>query len=297
MKLNRREFVRIGTVGAAGVLTSSCGPFGPKQTGLLTVRIQGLCFVERLTNAINVHLVDGNKVSMGVAHEARLVVPDALVDASTTAPSTLNPADQTRVFDLTGKNVTMPPSGTADLKVNADPLPACTTPAAACIPGDHSWGSVKFAADLLTLCGSNTIKDPSKFYGSLLLEHGELHAVKPDSQLGQSTIWTFFNGTQQIAQQVMTDTLHCDVPVSGSLAVFNIGAQKLVLNVGSMAVVTLKNLPPSTMVGVCKATPPCVDHLASLYEIVDAKFTPTVKATMTRPLAPGAEPDYCPPGA
>ena len=190
----------------------------------------------------------------------------------------------------------MPASGSADLTINEDPIPACSTPASACIPGDDSWSSVKYAAQLSTLCGSTKITDSTKFSASLLLEHGNLHSVKPDSMLGWSTIWTIRKGSEQIAQQVLTDTLHCDVPVSGSLATFNIDALKLVLTPGSNAVVTLRNLPPAGTSGMCKGTSPCLDHLESFFELVDAQFMPTVQATMTRPMAPGIEPDYCPPG-
>jgi hypothetical protein len=101
-----------------------------------------------------------------------------------------------------------------------------------------------------------------------------------------------------VANQAMSNMLVCDVPVIGSTITFLIGTQPLVIKAGRDAAVTVRNLPPANMPGVCLGgVNPCVDHMAVFYDLVDAQFKPTAKGALSRPLSPGAEPDYCPPGS
>ena len=321
MKVNRRDFVQIGTVGTVGVLGlgASC-PHKGDETPSLQIKIQGLCIVERFPAAANVHLVDGNLVNLG-PHATTLTVPSSLVDEKKTNVEYLTDTKRDmRVFDLTSKDMTIHRTGEetttpppADLTFDDGPIPPCATAGGeACFPADDHWTSLKFAAQLSTLCGSTTISptSKSKFYGSLLLEHGHLQSAIPEDPDGRNYTWTFTRKVagapdQQIAQQALTDTLVCCVP--STMAGMTIKFEKdsslqIVLKPGFPAVVTLKNLPPLNTHGDCKVTNPCLDHLEALYGLVDAQFTPTVVATLKPapgveydPSGPGLRPNYCPP--
>src|SRR6476660_4918013 len=129
MKVNRRDFVRMGTVGTVGVLGwgASC-PHKGDETPSLQIRIQGLCIVERLPNAANVHLVDGDLLNLG-PHETTLTLPTSLVDDIRTTPDLHYLTDQEgmRVYNLTGRDLRMESSGNADLTFDDGPIPACLT--------------------------------------------------------------------------------------------------------------------------------------------------------------------------
>jgi len=310
MKVNRRDFVRIGTVGTAGVLGlgASCWPHKGKETPSLQIRIQGLCLVERFPTKAKVHLVDGDRVNLG-PHQITLTVPASLVVDKGMTVQYLTDLDPhgTRfyVFDLTGKDLTVTGllSGDADLTFDDGPIPACATlDGVACLPAASSWTSLKYAAHLSTLCGSTRITDRTKFYGSLMLDHGHLQSAIPEDPDGQNYAWTFNMPNaphKQITQQVMTDTLVCNAPSTSTGTTFEYGPKedpkRIVLKPGFPTVVTLRNLPPPNTEGMCKGTKPCLDHLEALYDLVDAKFRPTVHATLIRTGPPGVRPNYCPP--
>lgn len=299
MALNRREFVQLGAAGAAALLSASCKwPWsGPKK--MLQVNIRGLILVERFPHSVTIHLVDAARVGLGTAHQPSLAVPAALIDVSgTSAPSLPDPVDPTiRVFDLSNKALTLDSgnSGAPALDFNDDPINEA-------VPlDDNHWNSVRLSARLATLCGASKITDRSKFTSSLAVEHGHLHAIKPDTLLGRQQIWQFTRKMtsgpdRQVAKQVMTNTLVCDVPLQANFAKFMIGTQPLVLALPSPAAVTLRNLPPAGTMGMCKGAPPCVDHMEVFYDLVDAGFKPTAMPVNVVATSPGAEPDYCPPG-
>lgn len=301
MSLNRRQFVKVGLVGAAGIGSASCRwwcPWCADPQASLAVSIKGLILAERSPQAVTVHLLDAAKFSL-MTHQPYLIVPAGLIDsAGTSAPSITDPHDPSmRLFDLSNKTVALDVGNTGgpDLGFNDDPIDE-NIPADA----DH-WKSVMFSARLRTLCGATKIADRSKFVTSVALEHGHLHSIRPDTMLGQQQIWEFTRklgdgSTQKVVRQVMTNTLVCDVPVKGQTARFLIGGQPLVLKLASPGAVTLRNMPPPGMTGVCKSTMPCVDHMEAFYDIVDAAFKPTAKPVNLVPTSPSAEPDYCPPG-
>jgi hypothetical protein len=300
MALNRREFVQLGAVGTAGILSASCTwPWGKPPASALQVNIKGLILVERFPQSVTVHLVDAAKVGLMTAHEPFLAVPASLIDSSaTSAPSQPDPQDATlRLFALTNKTLTLDAShsGGPALEFNDDPIDENVP------PDDDHWKSVKFSARLSTLCGATKIIERGKFASSLAIEHGRLHSIKPDTLLGRQQVWQFTRKMtsgpdQKVVKQVMTNTLVCDVPVQGTSATFLIGTQPLVLNLSSPGAVTLRNLPPHGTIGMCKATVPCVDHMEVFYDLVDSVFRPTAQPANIVATGPGAEPDYCPPG-
>ncbi|HEY2905731.1 MAG TPA: hypothetical protein VGJ29_07500 [Vicinamibacterales bacterium] len=299
MSVNRREFIRIGAIGAASISAASCW-WSKESSGLLAIRIKGLCIVERAAKSVKVHLIDGNKVSMGV-HEPVLSVSKSLVNPlKTAAPSTPDPSNSSRLlFDLTGKKLTLDAGDDSapDLRFNDDPIDDAIP------PDDSHWKSLKLSADLKTLCGATKITDLTKFYGELSLDHGTLQSAKADTVLGQATVWTFTRptsgGDKQVAKQVLTNTLLCAVPTSGSLVTFTIGTQPLVLNLAGGGDVLLQNLPPVGTPGVCSGgNKVCVDHLEAFYDLVDAQFKPVaIGFPPAPPPTSSAEPNYCPPGS
>jgi hypothetical protein len=301
MKLDRRDFVRLGGVGAAGILGSSCNfirsLFPPRSSNSLTVRIRGLCLVERLQNAVNVHLVDATLFDPMYPHVPYLSVLATDIDSSTTAPSIDDPYKSGRkVFDLKNKTVSLDVglTGGPDLTANDDDIDEN-------IPADDAhWKSVKLSARLSTLCGATRITGSSKFYGNVPIEHGRLEGMKPVSSIGLSTLWQFDRVQggvpQKIVKQALTDTLACTIPIAGTTATFRLDGQTVVVKLS--ADVTVQNLPRPDVAGACKSTNPCVDHLAMLYAVVDKQFDPTANPMKDqKPPQTGADPDYCPPGS
>ena len=299
MAINRRKFVHLGAMGAAGIVSASCKwpwPRSPVPPPTLKVHIKGLVLLQQQGKSVTVHLVDHTKVGL-MTHEPFLEVRGGLIDAgTTTAPSIPNPKNPAmRLFNLNG-TVTLDTgtSASPDLEMNDDPIDEN-------VPVDDAhWRSVKYAARLATICGATKVTDTTKFLGSLTLDHGHLHSIPPDTSLGRLTVWTFTrelaDGTdQKVVKQAMTNALVCDVAVTRSVATFTIGGQKLVLNVGSIAEATVRHLPPAGMSGVCKASLPCVDHMETFYDLVDAAFKPKAIGLPPLPSLPSAEPDYCPP--
>ena len=172
-------------------------------------------------------------------------------------------------------------------------------------PGDDSqWRSLKYSGCLTTLCGGKTLAGgaSAKFTTNLTIEHGQFYSIKPDTDLGQHQIWEFTqtknDGTKEKkAKQVMTNTLVCDVPVTGAQVTFMIAGQPLVLKVASPVAATLRNLPKPGDKGMCRVPlKPCVDHMEVFYDLVDFQWKPEANPVNLLALDPGAEPDYCPPG-
>ena len=304
MSLSRRQFVRAGAVGAAGMVSSSCKRWCPwckdpvtAAASTLQIAIKGLILVERSTQAITVHLVDSRKFNTLLQHYPYLAVPDAIIESSN-APSTVDPNDATiKLFDLGGKTLTLDTgaTGSPSMAFNDDPIDE-NEPA-----DDAHWKSLKYSARLTTLCGASKLASDaaSKFTTNLTLEHGQLYSIKPDTQLGRKQIWEFTRPksdgtTEKLTKQVMTNTLVCDAPVTGQKATFLIGGQSLVLKLASPAMVMLRNMPNGK--GMCSGTPPCVDHMEVFYDLVDFQFKPTAKPVNIVATDPSAEPDYCPPG-
>ena len=302
MAVNRREFVQLGVAGAAGMLGAACHWPWDRKTSSLQINIKGLVIVERLAKSVTVNVVDASLIGGLMPHHPFLVVPSTLIDTAATSAPSQPDASSTgmRLFDLANKTVTLDigHAGPPDLEVNDDSI-GPTLP-----PDDAHWQSIRYSAQLQTLCGATKITDRTKFFSTLAIDHGLLHATTPDSALGRSTIWTFSRKMtsgpdQEVAKQAMTNTLVCDVPISGSSAAFLIGGQRLALNLQTPGAVTLRNLPVGTMPGTCKSgINPCVDDIDVFFDLVDAKFRPSASGFQSRNvLVASAEPNYCPSGS
>src|SRR5882672_615298 len=158
MSLSRRQFVRTGAVGAAGMVSASCKWLCPwckdpaAASPSLQIAIRGLILIERFSQALAVHVVDAGKVGLTMQHYPYLAVPNGIIESSN-APSTVDPKDSTiRLFDLTGKTLTLdtgtmgnPSMGFNDDNIGED------------VPDDAHWKSLKYSAGLTKLCGANTL--------------------------------------------------------------------------------------------------------------------------------------------
>ena len=299
--MTKREFFKLAIAYGAGLLTyrlkDLVSPPTPPRS--LDMRIQGLVLVQKSANAATIHLIDGEQVGMGT-HNAQLVVPDALVDPSSTAASNYDPFDSSfRVFELkrpgTVTAITVPGAGTSgppDLGFDTTPIDVNALPA-----DDAHWQSSNYAAQLGTLTGATAITDNTKFMGRVQLEHGQFHAVRPTSPYGLRTIWDFTAQGHVIPSQVLTDTLVWRINAIGTGPTFLIGSDTVVLKhlPGPPMVVTLRNLPPPGTAGMCSGSSPCLDHLNAIYALVNASFTPTAVGRPQGVMPPDAEPNYCPP--
>src|SRR5882724_1077862 len=88
MSFSRRQFVRAGAVGAAGMVSASCKWWCPwcedsaGSSSSLQIAIKGLIIVERLPQAVAVHLVDSGKAGAMLEHLPYLVVPEGIIESS-----------------------------------------------------------------------------------------------------------------------------------------------------------------------------------------------------------------------
>jgi hypothetical protein len=296
--MTKRDFLKFAVGYVAGVFSFKAWQAITPLVRPLNIRIQGLSIIQKSANAVTIHFVNANKVGMGV-HNAWLIVPDAMVDSSSTAASFLHPYDSSlRVFDLERASgptkVTAPGTGggNPDLDIDTTPIVPNTLPPA------NQWNSVNYAAQLGLLTGATAITDDSKFVANIQLEHGHLYGVQPAGAYGARTIWDFAASGQTIPSQALTDTLLCHITAVGSGPTFLIGNDTVVLNhlPGPPPEVTLSNLPPLTTTGVCAGPHPCLDHLQAIYGLVNASYTPTATGRVQGGVqVPDIEPNYCPP--
>jgi hypothetical protein len=298
MAFDRRDFVRLGSMGAAGIAASACWPFDKEKP--LRVVIRGLSFVDRHANSIDVHLLDAGNVNM-MLHEAVLSVKASDRDTATTAPiAGTDPWDPSRiVFNLAGKIVMLDSGiGSApDLGFDDDPIGED-------LPSDDDdhWRSTKFGARLKTLCQMSQLTiDPAKVTARVTLEHGRLRAMRPrqmdgTESLGTHVKWKFSDASgNKIVKQAMTNAFLCTVPTKGSTAKFTLGAQTIVIKLP--AEVWLRNLPKFGIPDICQdLSSACADHLAGYYSLVGCSNAPILSTEVVGGLTPGIEPNYCPPG-
>jgi hypothetical protein len=315
MKVNRRDFVRVGALGAAGVVATSCGQCGsgPSTPGVapdtakgpptdLTIRIKGLALVHRTPPSLTVHLINGTLVGMP-AHLARLVVPATLIDASSTVAHTPHPNDANmRVIDLTNKAVSIPGTGggAPNIAVFDNPI-GSTIP-----PNANAWRSIRHSAYLPTLTGATTVTDTTKFYGSVVINHADVDVAPPEGLTGNTTIWTFKNPTTSLPvtpPQAVSNVLQCKTKVHAGGPTFTIGSQTLVLVPGQSGVITISNdpvpPPPGPLVPpyACSGGQPvCADHLHVYYDLVNAAVKPIAEGVLPSGSAALTDPNYCPPG-
>jgi hypothetical protein len=306
MKLNRREFVRVGSIGAAGMLVGCeqrqpagappAVPASSKATSL-EIQIKGLVLAHWTKPSLTIRLIDGNAVGLG-AHLAHLAVPADRIDPASTVPHTPHPRDTSlRVIDLSNKSVTLPATAGSGVTVEDAPIQSAlpATP--------EAWRSIRHAVYLPTVAGATQAGDTSKVYATVLINAGHLECDEPEGEVGGVYLWTFKNpqtGQAVAPEQAVTNVLLCTTSFAAG-STFMVGSQTLVLTPGPVAKVTISNeprpLPPGTSPPVCTGgRQVCADHLSVYYDMVNATVKPIAEGRRVTPAsAPLVDPNYCPP--
>jgi hypothetical protein len=303
MRIDRRNFVRVGAVGAAALASPSCRWIEDFYKKRLRIVIRGLVFVDQRTKAMDAHLLNAFAVGM-LPHEAVLSVPSTSLDAAaSTAVSATDPWDGSRlVFDLSSHSVTLDAgiSTGPDLDFNNDPIgqdPPGTT--------DAKWKSLAHGVRLRTVCQMPSITiDSSKVTSKVTVEHGEMVGLFPKpmvgggESLGQHARWTFNDPStgNVIVKQALTNAFLCTVRTDQSTATFQIDGKTVVVKLP--AEVWLRNLPKFGLSDPCTppTATPCADHLHAYYTLIGCPKPPNLSVVMVTTPKTGVEPNYCPPG-
>jgi len=304
MSINRRDFIRLGAVGTAGLAASASSCWSSQKE--LRIVIRGLCFIERRGNAIDVHVIDANQLAQTahlLPHNSVLSVRTSDLQSATAPSLGMDEWDPTArsVYNLAGKPMVLDAGLSGAPNLNFDDGPIDETNGT--IPGasDSAWASLKFGVRLKTICRLQQVTvDSSKITSKVTLEHGHLKAMRPvqpdgTPSLGTNTSWRFSDTGGQIVNQAMTNAFLYTVSTSSSTATFNIGTQNVVVKLPSE--VWIRNLPSRNAPDTCaNGATACADHLAAYYAIIGVTTPPTLVATPQGPQSPGIEPNYCPPG-
>jgi hypothetical protein len=305
MRLDRRQFIRLGSIAALGGYgcggsSDSSNPTpgsGPKS---LQIDFQGLYVLERKQPGVVVHLLDA--MALGLPpHAAELSVLKSYLDeAKTSMPDRKDPAgsDEYWVWLLQGKDVTTPvsPNGTRDLTVDESssednqPIPS----------SEAGWHSLFRVPDLKSFCGATKITKPADFLSSIALTHGHFTVLKPSNFIGQQEVWIVTDPSgKELARRAFSDRVSYSCPGQGasSLAI-QVASQPIVFKPGVDAKVSINHLP-SVQVPPC--TLPCTPnmyHFSALCKVVDATISPTIVASgpITQMVGNLAGADYCPGG-
>ncbi len=306
--MDRRQFIQAGAV--ALIAGSACGPSddsskkpatgtGGGDTGTaaiakpplavagprLSVTIQGLYVVERKGSQAVVHLIDAAKVGMP-AHRAELTVLASLLDqAKTSAPTRKDPAgggNENWVWDLTGVNVTMPPSpnGGNDLSEDQpsseDSLDIPTT--------DAGWQSPARRLDLKMTCGASHITRYDAMTSSISLTHGHLGVGVPTGY-GKSTVWAFADPSGKILlNRAISDIGTYSCPIGTQPLVVQIGSAKLVILANNAVGMTIQNLPIGAIPPCPAPCSPNMAHFAALSGVVKPSSSIPITVTKFDPL-------------
>lgn len=323
MRVDRRGFLRIG--GASALTALACSTETPSEnrsatTGTapatpgalpipaagrrggqgLHIDFKGLVLLQKQPNAMAVHLVKGEAVSLP-KHVPQLWVPAIVIDQT----ATTKPADSHVVviggsefwlWDLDGMQVTMPPSptGQPDLTLDETDVGSTQTPA-----NDDGWRPLAFVPDLQALSGATKIVNKDALASSIALTHGHLESSKPTGNVGPMAVWRFKNpGGNVLMERSLTNRVVYSYPTDAQNATITVGDQKIVFQPNANAELNVRNLPPGPTRESCPSPcKPTLKHFMGFFELVDAQFTPTVElAAFVLPERGDVDPDFCPPG-
>jgi hypothetical protein len=259
----------------------------------------GLVFLEQQPNAMAVHLVKGEALSLG-EHVPQMWVPSDVIDQTATAKPNASHViqlgdDEFWLWDLNGVKVATPspPTGQPELKLNEADIGQAAQPA-----NDEGWRSLAWVPDVRVLSGATKIVNRDALTSTITLTHGSLESAKATG-VGPFAVWRFTNpGGQVLMRRALTNRVVYSCPTQGQAATINVGDHKIVFQPNADAVVSVRNLPSeSSPHPVCPA--PCkpnLNHFVAFFALVDAQFTPTaVLDSFNPPPNMDAEPEYCPP--
>jgi len=309
MRLNRRQFVRISAVAAfaGGACKTSSKPTvapsskcpSPPAASTLQIDFEGLYMFERQGSSIVVHLIDAVGVGLP-AHAAEMSVDASTIDQTKTAkpsPGYVQPAGNGEIWhwDLTGLDVAGPGSANGAIDLTTDqsssedgqPMPT----------DDAGWHSFARVLDLRVLCGATKISAPSSaFTSSITLTHGHLGVFRPCDPIGQQVVWAFTDPSGKLLmRRALSNLLGYVCPSNGAELTIKVGSQQVVFKADAAPQVTLSNLPKIPV--PCLNCPPNMDHFSAFVKLVDAKFTPSIKAeTPNNATYADVGAGYCPGG-
>ena len=213
MRFDRREAIKVGSVGIAGMyLGASCF-----DKPALQLRFRGMFLMESHGRELTAHAVDSAKIGIAEPHRVVLRVGLKALDQKLTTVEKSRKKDEGRdnenwEWDLAGKQVSiLEPSS------DADPLEFDHSKPTLPNPGTNgSWQSVALIPDLKRLSGaSKRIRDDA-FSCQITLREGRVEADRPKELFGQHVVWTFKkkNTDQVVQEQALTDTILCKIPLN-----------------------------------------------------------------------------------
>jgi hypothetical protein len=296
MRFDRREAIKVGSVGIAGMyLGASCDP-----KPALQLRIRGLFLAERDGRQLIAHAVDAGKIGIAETHRVVLRVGLRALDQKLTTveasrKNEVGRENENWEWDLAGKQVAiLEPSSDADGVEFDHSKPTLPNPGP-----DGSWQSVALIPDLKRLSGaSKRIRDDA-FSCQITLREGRVEADRPKLSMGQHVVWTFKKkGTGEVVQeQALTDTILCKIPLNNRVPQVKIDSGVVVFSDAASNFISLENY--SLVAPPDPNAPFAFGHFHKLYELVDSQFQTDVTAVPAdRKGCPkcDVEPFYCPPG-
>jgi hypothetical protein len=305
MPIDRRRFMQLGAMAALMDAAGCCPsplhmtkiPAPPAPTppapppNTLWVNISGLYLLEELDAAMLVHLVDAEAIGM-TPHRAMLQVKKSMLDDLKTGKPdhVLGTSDETWVWDLKGRWVTMPVSGSGgdDLK----PIGTSTEDDAEIPMTEAGWNSKARIPDLRTICGATKITNERAVASTMGLTHGQVNVLQPDG-VGSRAVWQFPNNGVLI-KRALSNKIRYWCPTGGQQLTIWVGVVPIVFkNGGGLAEVS--NLPDPQHVK--EYSDPTMKHFRAFYKMVDKRTTPDICLFRWTPLEKeDAGTDYCPGG-
>jgi hypothetical protein len=295
MLFDRREAIKVGSLGVAGVYLGAC-----IRKPALQLRLRGLFLVESDGRQLTAHAVDAGKLGIAETHRVVLRVGLAALDQKLT---TLDPSRKNEVgrenenweWDLAGKQVSI-----LDPSPDAEPLEFDRSEPTLPNPGSNgSWRSVALIPDLKRLSGASKRIRDDVYSCQIPLREGRVEGDVPKLLMGQNVVWTFKkkNTDQIVQQQALTDTILFKIPLKDRAPQVKIDSGVVVFSDAASKFISIENYslvaPPDPNV------PFALGHFHKLYELVDSQFQTDVTAVPPdRKGCPkcDVEPFYCPPG-
>jgi hypothetical protein len=265
---------------------------------MLDVYISGLYLVEELEAAMMVHLVDSHAVGVS-PHLAQLQALKSIIDdTQTTKPDAAhvlmaNTPNETWVWDLKGRWVTMPPSDSGDDDLT--PLGTSTEDANEVPSGDAGWNSRARIADLRACGGATRITNENAVASTMMLTHGQVDVLDPGGP-GSRAVWQFTGKDDEVLmKRALSDKVRYSCPTAAQQLTVWIDDVPVVFKAAGGAV-SVMNMPTAAPPS-CPGCKPTMKHFSAFYKMVDKQVTPEICLFRYTPKTnEDAGTDYCPGG-
>jgi hypothetical protein len=296
MSLKRRDFIRIGSAGVAGVWLGGCS-----QEKYLAIRVRGLFLLEGTGRELVVRSVDAAKLGIAEAHRVVLRVRPAALDTTRTnlEPSRkreVGRENETWEWDLADRQVSiLQADSTADSIEFDRSTPTQLNPGA-----NGSWKSISWVPDLKRLAGASKSVRDDAFNCQITLREGRVEGDLPNMNMGKKVIWTFKkkNSNDLVQKQALTDTVLYTIPLKKRLPEIRIDSGVVAISDVSSKFISIENY--STAAPQDPNAPFSLGHFHKLYDLVDRQFETDVTAEPASlkdcsDCSADIEPFYCPP--